>query len=131
MAKAIYDLLRERIEMGRGEFPQLSWPGERPSLEVFVDNGSWLIFDLCGIEGKPEWLKIPSQHWKEFEEFRTMNTFVQNLPVINDSAERGMALIKAFIDKVHSDEDRQDLIQVIQNYRQKLKDLSKETLKNI
>ena len=61
-----------------------------------------------------------------------MNTFVQNLPVINDSAERGMALIKAFIDKVHhSDEDRQDLIQVNQNYRQKLKDLSKETLKNI
>ena len=60
-----------------------------------------------------------------------MNTFVKNLPVINDSAERGMALIKAFIDKVHSDEDRQDLIQVIQNYRQKLKDLSKETLKNI
>ena len=44
MAKAIYDLLRERIEMGRGEFPQLSWPGERPSLEVFVDKGSWLIF---------------------------------------------------------------------------------------
>ena len=35
MAKAIYDLLRERIEMGRGEFPQLSWPGE-----VFVDKGS-------------------------------------------------------------------------------------------
>ena len=60
-----------------------------------------------------------------------MNTFVQNLPVINDSAERGMALIKSFIDKVHSEEDRQDLIQVIQNYRQKLKDLSKETLKNI
>ena len=60
-----------------------------------------------------------------------MNTFVQNLPVINVSAEREMALIKAFIDKVHSDEDRQDLIQVIQNYRQKLKDLSKETLKNI
>ena len=60
-----------------------------------------------------------------------MNTFVQNLPVINDSAERGMALIKAFIDKVHCDEDRQDLIQVIQNYRQKLTDLSKDTLKNI
>ena len=131
MAKAIYDLLRERIEMGRGEFPQLSWPGERPSLEVFVDKSSWLIFNLCGIEGKPDWLKIPSQHWQEFEDFRKMNTFVQNLPVINDSAERGMALIKAFIDKVHSDEDRQDLIQVIQNYRQKLKDLSKETLKNI
>ena len=60
-----------------------------------------------------------------------MNTFVQNLPVINDSAERGMALIKSFIDNVRSEEDRQDLIQVIQNYRQKLTDLSKDTLKNI
>ena len=117
--------------MGRGEFPLLSWPGERPSLEVFVDKSSWLIFNLCGIEGKPDWLKIPSQHWQEFEDFRKMNTFVQNLPVINDSAERGMALIKSFIDNVRSEEDRQDLIQVIQNYRQKLTDLSKDTLKNI
>ena len=86
---------------------------------------------MCGIEGKPDWLKIPSQHWQEFEDFRKMNTFVQNLPVINDSAERGMALIKSFIDNVRSEEDRQDLIQVIQNYRQKLTDLSKDTLKNI
>ena len=122
---------REKIELGRGEFPTLSWPGERPSLEEFVDKGSWLIFDLCGIEGTPEWLKIPSQLWPEFEDFRKMNTYVKNLSVINDSAERGMALIKSFIDKVHNEEDKQDLIQLIQNFRQKVTDLSKDSLKNI
>ena len=109
----------------------MSWPGERPSLEEFVDKISWLIFDLCGIEGTPEWLKIPSQLWPEFEDFRKMNTYVKNLSVINDSAERGMALIKSFIDKVHNEEDKQDLIQLIQNFRQKVTDLSKDSLKNI
>ena len=85
-------------------------------LKEFVDKGSWLLFDLCGIKGKPEWLKIPSHLWSEFEDFNKMNTFASNLPVINDSAERGMALIKSYIDKVHNEEDKQDLIKVIQNF---------------
>ena len=60
-----------------------------------------------------------------------MEKFVNNLPVINDSAERAMALIKTFIGKVHNEKDRQDLLQVVQNFRKKSSDLSKDGLKNI
>ena len=42
-----------------------------------------------------------------------------------------MTLIKSFIDKVHNEEDKQDLIQLIQNFQQKVTDLSKDSLKNI
>ena len=45
---------------GRSDFPTMSWPGQRPSLETFVAEGSWLIFDLFEVKGKPEWLLIPS-----------------------------------------------------------------------
>ena len=78
----------------------MSWPGQRPSLETFVAEGSWLIFDLFEVKGKPEWLLIPSQHWAKFEEYRKIKEFADHLPVTNDSAERGIALIKACIEKV-------------------------------
>ena len=40
-----------------------------------------------------------------------MKQFSLNLPVTNDTAERGMALIEKFIDKVSDESDRQDLLQ--------------------
>jgi hypothetical protein len=48
------------------------WPGQRPSLSVFVGKGSWMLFEICGVETKPEWLLIPSKHWEKFEDFRRM-----------------------------------------------------------
>ena len=57
--------------------------------------------------------------------------FVTNLPVINDSAERAMALIKEYVNNVKDEEDKQDLIQVIQRFRQKMDDYSKNSLKNV
>lgn len=109
----------------------ITWPNQRPCLSTFVGEGSWLIFELLDIYGKPEWLKIPSDHWQQFEEYRKMKEFVTNLPVINDSAERAMALIKKYVNNVKDEEDKQDLIQVIQRFRQKMDDYSKNSLKNV
>ena len=131
IASAIYNSSQETIKIGRGEFPIISWPGHRPCLSEFVGSDSRLLFQLSGIQGKPDWLKIPSEHWSQFEQFKVMEKFVNNLPVINDSAERAMALIKTFIGKVHNEKDRQDLLQVVQNFRKKSSDLSKDGLKNI
>ena len=96
-----------------------------------VGPASWLLFDLLGINGKPEWLQIPSEYWDQFEEYRKMKIFVMNLPCVNDSAERSMAMMKRYIDKVKDEKDKQDLIQLIQGFRQKVTDLSKDSLKNI
>ena len=100
-------------------------------MSIFVGPASWLLFDLLGINGKPEWLQIPSEYWDQFEEYRKMKIFVMNLPCVNDSAERSMAMMKRYIDKVKDEKDKQDLIQLIQGFRQKVTDLSKDSLKNI
>ena len=100
-------------------------------MSTFVGPASWLLFDLLGINGKPEWLQIPSEYWDQFEEYRKMKIFVMNLPCVNDSAERSMAMMKRYVDKVKNEKDKQDLIQLIQGFRQKVTDLSKDSLKNI
>ena len=110
----------------------MSWPGQRPSLETFVAEGSWLIFDLFEVKGKPEWLLIPSQHWAKFEEYRKIKEFADHLPVTNDSAERGsIALIKACIEKVTDESEKQDLIQIVANFRSKTTRLNKDVLNHL
>ena len=109
----------------------MTWPGERPCLSTFVGPASWLLFDLLGINGKPEWLQIPSEYWDQFEEYRKMKIFVMNSPFVNDGAERAMAMMKRYVDEVKDGKDKQDLIQLIQGFRQKVTDLSKDSLKNI
>ena len=43
-------------------------------------------------------------------------------------AERGVALITRFLDKVRDEDSRQDLVQVRQYYLQKMPNLNKENL---
>ena len=56
----------------------MTLPGERPCLSTFVGPASWLLFDLLGINGKPEWLQIPSEYWDKFEDYRKVKIFVMN-----------------------------------------------------
>ena len=60
-----------------------------------------------------------------------MKIFVMNSLFVNDGAERAMAMMKRYVDKVKDGKDKQDLIQLIQGFRQKVTDLSKDSLKNI
>ena len=97
-------------------------------MSTFVGPASWLLFDLLRINGKPEWLQT-SEYWDKFEDYRKMKIFVMNLPCVNDSAERSMAMMKRYVDKVKDGKDKQDLIQLIQGFRQKVTDFAKDSLK--
>ena len=98
-------------------------------MSTFVGPASWLLFDLLRINGKPEWLQIPSEYWAKFEDYRKIKIFMSNLPFVNDGAERAMAMMKKYIDKVKNEKDKQDLIQLIQGFRQKVTDFAKDSLK--
>ena len=86
------------------------------------------MFDLVGVTEKPEWLELPAVEWELFESYCAMKKFVDTLPVTNDCAERGMALIKQFINNVKDEKRRQDLIQLIQDHRKEVPNLRKATL---
>ena len=79
----------KEIPMGSGrpkDIDNLTWPGERPKMNTFVGEASWLLFKLANVNGTHEWMKIPCKHWAQFEEYNTLEVFARNLTVTNDSA---------------------------------------------
>ena len=131
LAKAIHQQPRELIRTGRPEFPGLDWRGEkitRPRLATLVNPNSWLIFQLLNLEGSQDWLLTPCSMWQLFGDYRKLEEFSLNLPVTNDLAERGVALISQFVDKVEDEEQRQALLQVVEYHRSLVPDCTKASL---
>ena len=130
LGKAILSQPREAIKLGKPKFPDMVWPGVRPSVAHFVTPDSWLLFDLLELTG--EWLSVPCKFWPNFGEYSKLEEFCHNLPTVNDSAERGCHLITQFMNQVHSEEARQDLLQCVEHWRRIIEpDLSKKSLNNI
>ena len=90
----------------------------RPSLSKFIDKSSLLIFDILGHDSERlEWLQLPSKSWPLMSAFREFRDFVKNIPVVNDSAERNVALLKSFISTSTDESLRQDLFLSIEKKR--------------
>ncbi|KAJ8411990.1 hypothetical protein AAFF_G00142570 [Aldrovandia affinis] len=67
--------------------------------------------------------------WLEREDFRTAAAFVQGIAVINDHAERGVALIQEYNRKLTQDEEQlQFLLQVVSRHRAEFPDSRKKTV---
>ena len=98
-------------------------------MSAFVSSDSWLVFDKLGLTGSQDWLTIPPNLWSNFQEFRKLKEFSENISVCNDIAERGVALITSFINKTESEEQRQALLQVVEHHRAMVTDTKKSTLK--
>ena len=60
------------------------------------------MFDLLNLTGTQDWMTIPANLRDNFLDFRKFKEFAENISVCNDIAERGMALITIFINKVQS-----------------------------
>ena len=130
LAREILKQPREEVKPGKPKFPVMVWSDTRPSLAYFVTPDSWLIFQLLDLSG--EWLVVPCHLWSNFAEYRKLEEFCLGMPCTNDSAERGCHLITEFMNQVHSEDARQDLVQCVQYWRSMIKsDLSKESLKKI
>ena len=100
------------------------------SREDRVKKMSYHIYNILQLTG--EFLSVPCSYWPNFGEYKKLEEFCLNLPSVNDSAERGCHLITEFMNQVHSDEARQDLVQCVQYWRKLIKpDFYKKSLKNI
>ena len=126
MAAKLFNSPRTVIKMGKPKFPDMTKP-ENHSLANLVGSNSWLIFDILSITDIG-WLQIPCKHWSVFDSYKKFQSFVENIVTVNDLAERGVATISRFNDNVRDESDRQDLIQVVDEYRRQVPDLSKESL---
>ena len=96
-------------------------------LSDFVGKESLFMFDVLNF-GK-RWLKNHPSTWHTDSEYREMQSFVQNLRVVNDCAERGVKLIGDYAQILTKDaEQRQFLLQVVEEDRKLVPNTSKSTL---
>lgn len=68
-------------------------------------------------------------HWNEEEDYKKSKEIVQSMRVVNDTAERGVALMEEY-NKLHTtdEEQKQFLLLLIKQFRQKYPDRKKSTL---
>lgn len=76
-----------------------------------------------------EFLDIDPKLWNENDQYKKGKKLVNNLHVVNDIAERGVKLIEDYNKLMTKNEDqKQYLLQVVSEYRQRFPDCKKSTL---
>lgn len=97
------------------------------SLEHFVTNNTLRFFSITGI--KSGFLKKEVEDWEEDADFKLSRELVRSMKVVNDIAERGVALMQEYNKlHTHNEEQKQFLLLLVKEFRQKYPDSNKSTL---
>ncbi|KAF0310611.1 hypothetical protein FJT64_018407 [Amphibalanus amphitrite] len=100
---------------------------ESTSLSELVTTSSWLMFDLMGVDH--EWMtKQPPGEWEGHEAYILCKEFVKTVKVVNDTAERGIALLKTFAQHVKGQDQFQWLLQAVERHRRAVPHMTKAAL---
>ena len=63
-------------------------------------------------------MELPPEQWEDDEDFQEGRRKMEKLKVVNDGAERGVAMISTFNDSLTQDEQtKQALLQVVEHHR--------------
>ena len=96
-------------------------------LEDFVTTKSVALFQLMDLPR--EFLQVDPDMWEDREDFKKARVIVWSMKVVNDHAERGVALIQEFNKLITKDESQlQYLLQVVEQHRKAFPDSRKQTL---
>ena len=96
-------------------------------LEDFVSGRTLHFFRKLHLD--EAFLDLPPDSWQMDEGFQRSSQIIRNLAVVNDHAERGVALIQEFNGSLTKDEEQlQFLLQVVADHRKAFPDPRKRTL---
>ena len=132
MAKKLHSQERKKIVGGKPVPPYIDLSSSEPrvsDMSCFISSDSWLVFDLLGLSAPQDWMTIPVGLWENFADYKKFRIFAENISVCNDIAERGVALITAYINKAQSEEQREALLQVVEFHRELVTNTNKSSLK--
>ena len=103
------------------------------SIISFIEPRSWLIFYLLKMNREEvEWMQLPVEYWALMSGYRKVESFVNNLQVINDAAERGIKLVTDYKDMTRDSSRQEQLFQVIEEHRNKVASInSKRDLEHV
>ena len=92
----------------------------------FVTQSSITFFEKLGL--KTQFIYVDPQEWEDREDFQDAEKVAENLAVVNDHAERGVAIVQEYSSFLTKDEDQlQFVLQEVQDHRKKYPDLNKKT----
>lgn len=82
------------------------------------------FFELTGVSS--EFLQKDPELWEEEESYKSAKEIVENMRIVNDLAERGVALMEEY-NKLHTnnEEQKQYLMLLVKDYRQKNPNVNK------
>jgi hypothetical protein len=101
-------------------------------LQDYVTSKSLTIFDLLSMHGQEEakqFLSKPTAEWPADPAFQALKIKAKNLRIVNDCAERGIALITSYNAALTKDESqKQYLLQLVASHRKKFPVPTKKAL---
>lgn len=119
MANALRAIPRpQEFHIGKPTFPRQVPQGNALKLERMVGPNTWMLFSLLGNDG--DWLMQPPQQWITNPQYLEILLIVQELPVVNDAAERGVKDIQDYANMARDADDRGRMILVSNSHRMKL-----------
>jgi hypothetical protein len=112
------------------KFPNIE---REESIISFIGPRSCLIFYLLKMTREEvEWMQLPVEYGALMSNYRKVESFVNNLQVINDAAERGIKLVTDFKDMTRDPSRQEHLFQVIEEHRNKVASInSKRDLEHV
>lgn len=97
------------------------------NIEDFVSSNTLRFFDINGISSK--FLKKEVEIWEDDESYKASKDIVCSMRVVNNIAERSVALMEEYNKLITANEEqKQYLLLLIKQYRQKFPDTKKSTL---
>ena len=100
---------------GKPPFPKQSDVDRDDDLSQFIGGDSWQFLSMMHIPHRL--LETPVRLWDENPHYQRAKEIVDHLLVVNDAAERGVALGHDFIDAARSEDRYQNILQVVENSR--------------
>lgn len=104
---------------------------ENAKLEHFVSETTIDFFKIMNNNKLPQFLEMSPGAWTENEEYLSIQKKVQQLAVVNDHAERGIAMITEFNGILtNHEEQKQYLLQVVEKHRKEFPNFNKCSIIN-
>ena len=127
------NMVKNMIEVDGEEDPPVRvWIPEsaEKTLADFCTSNSMKLFDILQLP--KGFLDVDPCHWNENQDFVQARVSVTALRVVNDTAERGVALIQEFTKsgRTKSEEHLQFMLQIVEDNRSKFPTASKRRLMN-
>ena len=114
----------DSFRRGKPVFPLIENSTTLPDL---VGPESHFIFDALDVD--ITWMRQPVENWVENDSFKAVEQFVQSVKVVNDVAERGVKMMADFATVITTNqEQRNQLLQVVELHRRKFDSFKKSTL---